>query len=275
MSDNENLLLKLRQELSGFSPTQRKLGDYVLSDPARVLYLTITELARESDTSEASVTRLCRTLGCKGYNEFKMALALDVQRGQAPRAQSGDALDTLVEESVQALRDTAQLLDRARLEDAARALHQARSVQIYGVAASAIIGEYLHYKLLRLGKPAQLFSDMHRASMNAATLCETDLVVAISSSGSTRDLLHAVKLARKAGAPVLTLSNTSRSPLASLSDMQLVAAKPEGPLNAGALNAKVGAMLLVELLTASLIAADSHYSEISQQTASATLPLLL
>ncbi|NHV10249.1 MurR/RpiR family transcriptional regulator [Cronobacter turicensis] len=275
MSDNENLLLKLRQELSGFSPTQRKLGEYVLGDPARVLYLTITELARESDTSEASVTRLCRTLGCKGYTEFKMALALDVQRGQAPRAQNGDALDALVEESVQALRDTAQLLDRAMLERAAQALHQAGSVQIYGVAASAIIGEYLHYKLLRLGKPAQLLSDMHRASMNATTLGKTDLVVAISSSGSTRDLLHAVKLARKAGAPVLTLSNTPRSPLASISDMLLVAAKPEGPLNAGALNAKVGAMLLVELLTASLIASDSRYSETSQQTASATLPLLL
>ncbi|EKM5064348.1 MurR/RpiR family transcriptional regulator [Cronobacter turicensis] len=275
MSDHENLLLKLRQELSGFSPTQRKLGEYVLGDPARVLYLTITELARESDTSEASVTRLCRTLGCKGYTEFKMALALDVQRGQAPRAQNGDALDSLVEESVQALRDTAQLLDRAMLERAAQALHQAGSVQIYGVAASAIIGEYLHYKLLRLGKPAHLFSDMHRASMNATTLGERDLVVAISSSGSTRDLLHAVKLARKAGAPVLTLSNTPRSPLASISDMLLVAAKPEGPLNAGALNAKVGAMLLVELLTASLIASDSRYTEISQQTASATLPLLL
>ncbi|EPE7078081.1 MurR/RpiR family transcriptional regulator [Cronobacter sakazakii] len=275
MSDHENLLLKLRQALSGFSPTQRKLGDYVLSDPARVLYLTITELARESDTSEASVTRLCRALGCKGYTEFKMALALDVQRGQAPRAQSGDALDALMEESVQALRDTAQLLDRAVLEQAAQALHQARSVQIYGVAASAIIGEYLHYKLLRLGKAAHLFSDMHRASMNATTLGETDLVVAISSSGSTRDLLHAVTLARKVGAPVLTLSNTPRSPLASLSNMLLVAAKPEGPLNAGALNAKVGAMLLVELLTAGLIATDSHYSETSQQTASATLPLLL
>ncbi|MDQ9198267.1 MurR/RpiR family transcriptional regulator [Cronobacter sakazakii] len=275
MSDHENLLLKLRQALSGFSPTQRKLGDYVLSDPARVLYLTITELARESDTSEASVTRLCRALGCKGYTEFKMALALDVQRGQAPRAQNGDALDALVEESVQALRDTAQLLDRAVLEQAAQALHQARSVQIYGVAASAIIGEYLHYKLLRLGKAAHLFSDMHRALMNATTLGETDLVVAISSSGSTRDLLHAVTLARKAGAPVLTLSNTPRSPLASLSNMLLVAAKPEGPLNAGALNAKVGAMLLVELLTAGLIATDSHYSETSQQTASATLPLLL
>lgn len=146
-----------------------------------MLYLTITELARESGTSEASVTRLCRTLGCKGYNEFKMALALDIQQG-LPERQAGDAIDNVVDESVRALQDTAKLLDRAQLEQATLALHQAQSVQIYGVAASAILGEYLHYKLLRLGKPAQLFSDMHRAAMNAATLSDETLVVAISSS---------------------------------------------------------------------------------------------
>ena len=274
MSENENLLLRLRQGVDGYSRTQQKLGEFVLSDPAKVVYLTITELARESDTSEASVTRLCRALGCKGYNEFKMALALDLQQGQ-PVEHSGDEIDNVVNESVQALQDTAKLLDRTLLESAALALHQAQSVQIYGVADSAILGEYLHYKLLRLGKPAQLFSDMHRAAMNAATLNKDTLVVAISSSGSTRDLLHVVKLARKQGVRVLALSNTPRSPLASLSDIQLVAAKPEGPLSAGALNAKVGVMLLVELLTTSLIALDEKYSNVSQQTASATLPLLL
>ena len=57
--------------------------------------------------------------------------------------------------------------------------------------------------------------------------------------------------------------------------MQLVAAMPEGPLSAGALNAKVGVMLLVELLTTSMIALDGRYGDVSQQTASATLPLLL
>ncbi|MDM3071911.1 MurR/RpiR family transcriptional regulator [Citrobacter sp. Cf145] len=274
MSENENLLLRLRQGVDGYSRTLQKLGEFVLSDPAKVVYLTITELARESDTSEASVTRLCRTLGCKGYNEFKMALALDLQQG-LPVEHSGDEIDNVVNESVQALQDTAKLLDRTLLESAALALHQAQSVQIYGVAASAILGEYLHYKLLRLGKPAQLFSDMHRAAMNATTLSKNTLVVAISSSGSTRDLLHVVKLARKQGVRVLALSNTPRSPLASLSDIQLVAAKPEGPLSAGALNAKVGVMLLVELLTTSLIALDEKYSDVSQQTASATLPLLL
>ena len=80
MSDHENLLLKLRREASGYSPTQQNWG-VCPQRSCRVLYLTITELARESGTSEASVTRLCRTLGCKGYNEFKMALALDIQQG--------------------------------------------------------------------------------------------------------------------------------------------------------------------------------------------------
>lgn len=274
MSENENLLLRLRQGVSGYSPTQQKLGEFVLNDPAKVLYLTITELARESETSEASVTRLCRTLGCKGYTEFKMALALDVQREQAP-GKKGDEIDEVVEESVLALRDTARLLDRNVLLKAVDVLHQARSVSIYGVAASATLGDYLHYKLLRLGKTAQLFSDMHRASMNATTLTSDDLVIAISSSGSTRDLLHVVKLARKRGAQVLALSNTPRSPLTSLSDVLLVAAKPEGPLSAGALNAKVGVMLLVELLAMGLISLDAQYGDASQQTASATLPLLL
>ncbi|MEL4012656.1 MurR/RpiR family transcriptional regulator [Dryocola clanedunensis] len=275
MTDNENILLHLRQSLPGYSPTLQKLGEFILAGPQKVLYLTITELARESETSEASVTRLCRHLRCKGYTEFKMALALDIQQSQPAAAVSEDSIDELVEESVQALRDTGKLIDREVLTQAGTALHEAASVQIYGVAASAIMGDYLHYKLLRLGKSAQLFSDMHRAAMNAATLGERDLVVAISSSGSTKDLLHVVKLAKKRGSRVLLLSNTMRSPLADLADLLLVAAKPEGPLSAGSLNAKVGAMLLVEVLVGELITHDGRYATASQQTASATLPLLL
>lgn len=275
MIDNENILLHMRQGLPGYSPTLQKLGSFILNEPQKVLYLTITELAKESGTSEASVTRLCRNLGCKGYTEFKMALALDVQQSQPTPQTFEDNIDELVEESVQALRDTGKLINRDVLEQAGLTLHKATSVQIYGVAASAIMGDYLHYKLLRLGKSAQLFSDMHRATMNAATLHDQDLVIILSSSGSTKDLLHIAKIAKKRHARVLLLSNTLRSPLADIADLVLVAAKPEGPLSAGALNAKVGAMLLVEVLVRELITHDDNYMTTSQQTASATLPLLI
>lgn len=275
MTDNENILLHLRQGLPGYSPTLQKLGDFILTDPQKVLYLTITELARETDTSEASVTRLCRHLGCKGYTEFKMALALDVQHNQPAAIASGDSIDMLVEETVQALRDTGKFINREVLQSAVEALHQAKTIQIYGVAASAITGEYLHYRLLRLGKSAQLFGDMHRAAMNASTLREGDLVIAISASGSTKDVMHVVKVAKKQNARVLMLSNTLRSPMGSLADMLLVAARPEGPFNAGALSGKVGAMLLVEVLINELMTHDARYQAASQQTATATLPMLM
>lgn len=275
MTDNENILLHLRQGLPGYSPTLQKLGDFILTDPQKVLYLTITELARETDTSEASVTRLCRHLGCKGYTEFKMALALDVQHNQPAAIASGDSIDMLVEETVQALRDTGKFINREVLQSAVEALHQAKTIQIYGVAASAITGEYLHYRLLRLGKSAQLFGDMHRAAMNASTLREGDLVIAISASGSTKDVMHVVKLAKKQNARVLMLSNTLRSPMGSLADMLLVAARPEGPFNAGALSGKAGAMLLVEVLINELMTHDASYLAASQQTATATLPMLM
>lgn len=275
MTDNENILLHLRQGLPGYSPTLQKLGDFILTDPQKVLYLTITELARETDTSEASVTRLCRHLGCKGYTEFKMALALDVQHNQPAALASGDSIDMLVEETVQALRDTGKFINREVLQLAVEALHQAKTIQIYGVAASAITGEYLHYRLLRLGKSAQLFGDMHRAAMNASTLKEGDLVIAISASGSTKDVMHVVKVAKKQNARVLMLSNTLRSPMGSLADMLLVAARPEGPFNAGALSGKVGAMLLVEVLINELMTHDARYLAASQQTATATLPMLM
>jgi len=275
MTDNENILLHLRQGLPGYSPTLQKLGDFILTDPQKVLYLTITELARETDTSEASVTRLCRHLGCKGYTEFKMALALDVQHNQPAAVASGDSIDMLVAETVQALRDTGKFINREVLQSAVEALHQAKTIQIYGVAASAITGEYLHYRLLRLGKSAQLFGDMHRAAMNASTLREGDLVIAISASGSTKDVMHVVKLAKKQNARVLMLSNTLRSPMGSLADMLLVAARPEGPFNAGALSGKVGAMMLVEVLINELMTHDARYKAASQQTATATLPMLM
>ncbi|RTY57521.1 MULTISPECIES: MurR/RpiR family transcriptional regulator [Pantoea] len=275
MTENENILLHLRQGLPGFSPTLQKLGDFILTEPQRVLYLTITELAKESETSEASVTRLCRHLRCKGYTEFKMALALDIQQSHPDTPDGGDNIDILVEESVQALRDTGKFINREVLRQAGLALHQASSIQIYGVAASAITGDYLHYRLLRLGKSALLFNDMHRAAMNASTVKEGDLVIAISSSGSTKDLMYAVKLASKQKARVLMLSNTLSSPLGKLADMLLVAARPEGPLNAGSLSAKVGTMLLVEVLIRELMTHDSRYSTLSQQTASATLPMLI
>ncbi|PKQ77097.1 RpiR family transcriptional regulator [Aeromonas sobria] len=275
--ETPRVLLLLRHQLDTYSQTLQRLGQFVLEQPQRVLYLTITELARESGTSEASVTRLCRGVGCRGYTEFKMALALETQQEKAsqPQASATSAFSTLIEESVVALRDTGALVSKDALLQSANLLEQARQIQIYGVAASAIIGEYLAYRLLRMGISAQQFSDMHRAAMNATSLKPGDVVIAVSSSGSTKDLLHAVQLGKEHGASIIVLSNTSRSPLATLADQLLVAAKPEGPLTAGSFHSKISAMLVIELLSQHLLENRPELAGAISDSAKATLPWLI
>lgn len=271
------VLLLLRHQLATYSQTLQRLGQFVLDQPQRVLYLTITELARESGTSEASVTRLCRGVGCRGYTEFKMALALETQQEQSSQHQASatSAFSTLIEESVAALRDTGALVSQQALLQSAELLEKARQIQIYGVAASAIIGEYLAYRLLRMGISAQQFSDMHRAAMNATSLKPGDVVIAVSSSGSTKDLLHAVQLGKEHGASIIVLSNTSRSPLATQADQLLVAAKPEGPLTAGSFHSKISAMLVIELLSQHLLKNRPELAGAISDSAKATLPWLI
>ncbi len=243
----------------------------MLEQPQRALYLTITEFACESGTSEASVTRLCR-----GYTEFKMALALETQQEQAsqPQASATSAFSILIEERVAALRDTGALVSQQALLQSAELLEKARQIQIYCVAASEIIGEYLAYRLLRMGISAQQFSDMHRAAMNATSLKPGDVVIAVSSSGSTKDLLHAEQLGKEHGASIIVLSNTSRSSLATQADQLLVAAKPEGPLTAGSLHSKSSAMLVIELLSQQVLDNRPEETAISA-SAKATLPWLI
>ncbi|WP_425266294.1 MurR/RpiR family transcriptional regulator [Aeromonas lusitana] len=116
---------------------------------------------------------------------------------------------------------------------------------------------------------------MHRAAMNATSLTEGDVVIAVSSSGSTKDLLHTVQLAKGRGAHVIVLSNTSRSPLATLADQLLVAAKPEGPLTAGSFHSKISAMLLIELLVQRLLENHPERETAISDSAKATLPWLI
>ena len=90
-----------------------------------------------------------------------------------------------------------KLLDRALLEQAAQALHQADAGANIRRGGQRHSGEYLHYKLLRLGKPAQSFSDMHRAT-NATTLSKTRWWWRFPARLHTGSAAR-VKLARKRG----------------------------------------------------------------------------
>lgn len=70
-----DILNSIRISYNTFTPLQKRIADYVLEDPKRVISLGISEFAEKVDSGEATISRFCQALGCKNYQTFKLDIA--------------------------------------------------------------------------------------------------------------------------------------------------------------------------------------------------------
>ncbi len=265
---SQNVLARLRSAVPSFTPALSRIADYILSEPDQLLAQTITELAEQAGSSESSVIRLCRELGFDGFQEFKLALATEMAVDHRASVEDGstDIVERLAATGATALSDTARLLDRAALKSAVDRLLSAGRIHLFGVGASAVTCHYLAYKLTRLGIHAVVGEDAHMATMLSTTADPSHVFVIVSSTGSTIDTVRVARNAREVGAFVISLTNRSRSPLASASDVVLLAAAPETPLTSGAYTSKISQLLIVDALFAGLVEARPSLAETIART---------
>ena len=119
-AQSKNLLSRLRYGMEGFSPKLKKVADFLVSRAEDAQYMTITELAKDTATSEATVIRLCRDLGFKGYSDFRMALAIEISQPKSIKAsdtpkENSDRIDVATQNAITSLQDTSTLIDRQQI----------------------------------------------------------------------------------------------------------------------------------------------------------------
>lgn len=227
-------LIRLRGLYPSLKAALRKVADVTLARPELAIYASVNEVAAAAGVSEATVMRLCRLLGFRGFQDFKIALAREMvsplQRLHEEVTEGDDAA-TIVRKVFQAnlaaLQDTLAVLDMGAMAQAARWLGEARRLIIIGVGTSGPIVTDAANKFFRLGLTVQAITDAHLMMMAAALLTPQDVVVAVSHSGSTRDTAEAAKTAKEAGARVICITNNSLSPLTKTADLVLVTASRE------------------------------------------------
>jgi RpiR family carbohydrate utilization transcriptional regulator len=223
-----NDLFKILQEsYEHLRKSEKKVADYVMQKRSAVVQMRIVDLAAAAEVSEPTVVRFCRALGFDGFQDFKLTLAQSVATNnsyQQFRLDSRDSVEEFKEKifdsTVGNLVRVKHDLDADNLERAIQALAQTRRVDCYGFGASAPICSDAQHKFFRLNLSATAYSDPHLQTMAAVTLQEGDVVIAISQTGRTRDLLHTTQLALDAGATVIALC-PSHTPLAELAPIPL------------------------------------------------------
>jgi DNA-binding MurR/RpiR family transcriptional regulator len=239
--DADSLLARLRGLLPSLPDSEQAVGRLVIDQPAQIARASISELARRAGTSATTVTRFCRDVGLTGYHELRLLLAVAVDRQQTAGRHvpigadtdiaPDDALPAIAQKMAhaaqRAIQDTVDTFDLGALAAAVDALNAARKVDIYGVGSSDVVVSDLHHKLCHLGLISVAYSDVHRSVASAAHLSPEDVVIAVSHSGRTAEVLDPVRVAKQRGATVLAITNYPRSPLAEMVDIVLSSAGRE------------------------------------------------
>jgi len=251
-SSREFVLKRIRALYPKLKPFERRLADYFLSHSEEVLSLSITEISKETSTSPSSVVKFAQTLGFSGFQELKVAMANELKKPVeifysdiSPNEDTQTIVQKVFEIHIKSLSETVYGLDPKDLELVANWFLNAKNIYWIGSGGSAGIVIDAVHKFLKIGLHVHGVIDAHVQMMAASTLKQNDLLIAVSISGSSKNICFAAELAKKNKAHTVAITCESNSPLSSICDVVLLGKVPKKLLGS---DVNVGRMVILAIV---------------------------
>ncbi len=209
-----NILEKITNEFDSFSKSERKVAEVILASPATVIHASIASLAKQANISEPTVNRFCRRLDTKGYPDFKLHLAQSLANGTPYVNRHVDEDDTAEEYTTKIFESTQANLEMARknlstqaINRAVDVLTQANKISFFGLGTSAIVAHDAQNKFFRFNVPVVYFDDILMQRMSAINSQQGDVVIVISHTGRTKQIVEIAQIARENDAIVIGITD--------------------------------------------------------------------
>lgn len=254
-----SILKMLGAQLDFMTQADRQIAQFIIDNPERMLALSSAALAAATGRSQSSVVKFSQKLGYAGYQQLKLAVnkakALELHAPGGVIHGSIDASDSymtilqkLISSKLLSMRETAAANAEHSIDAAVEALDNARKIQLAGVGASSLVAKDFSYKLLKLGRMVLLDSDSHIQISNAATLNQTDMLLALSQSGRSMEILRIAELARQRGATIISITGLQPNPLRELADIRLFTVADEERVRSSAITSRDAQLMLLDML---------------------------
>lgn len=248
-------LYKIREGLSTFTGTEKRLAEFIIEHKDEVVNDSALVLGNKVNTSAAAVVRFAKKLGYKGFTAMKVDLAKDNSDDDFDFDElinANDTIDTLVKKAYvsnfKTLEQTYKLINVSLLNDAIETLKYASHIYLFGVGGSGVVCDDFMQKLSRINRNVIYHKDFHVQMPLIAHMTEGDVVIAISYSGKTKEILAAVQHAKAVGAKVVAITQFNKNPLNKMADIVLHVPNEEKELRMGAVSSRIASLVITDLL---------------------------
>ena len=224
-------ILKINEYYKTFTKQEKKLADFLLKNINEASVLTISELSKESGVSCSTINRFAITLGYKGFKEFirdmyHEANSLPVQENVYEINHENPLnmdIDTVIKVvcnlNIESIRNSLMMLEETKVLKAIEAIHKAPRVVVYALSGSVAPALDLKFKFQRLGINCEVYDNTHSLILSATTLKSKDVVIALSYTGETKEILDALKYVKENGAKIIGITMVGNNSLSKICDI--------------------------------------------------------
>ncbi|MFU0832634.1 MAG: MurR/RpiR family transcriptional regulator [Oscillospiraceae bacterium] len=251
----ERIIAKYKSDTA--TNTERKIALYIQENFTQVLHCTLLELAELIGVSDASVVRFCKSIGYKGFQEFKISAALEtIPSGEHyhPKLNKDDTPEEICKKvfstEITALQRTIHSLDLDNIKQVAYILGRAGHIVFAGTGGSMVVARDAHHKFLKIGVHVSAAEDKDIQLMEASLLRKGDVLFAVSHSGNNIHVLQAAELAKSCGATVVALTVAGKTSLSKIADYSITTVSEETIFRSESGSTRLAQLAVIDSLVA-------------------------
>lgn len=141
----------IRSQYDNIFSAEKKVADFVLNHPDKTVNANVSELAKLSGVSDATVVRTCHHLGYKGYYQFRITLSRDLGKQKKEVGKEENAIDKVFGNLSDTLLDIGRSISAETMNECVSMIKNAKVVHVLAVGNAANVAQYLGFRLGRLG----------------------------------------------------------------------------------------------------------------------------
>lgn len=252
-----NLFQYVEQNYSKFTKREKLIADYLLLKERRILNMSAKEISEITGTSAPTVVRFSKKLGFNSLNEMKLSLSISFENNKSDKKFEYLDEDLSVRNIINGIRQTfknivdvtSDLIKEDELEKAIEILINAKSIYIFGVGVSGLVGLDFYYKLSRIGKRCVYHNDAHLQVTSSVLIEKDDVALVISYSGETREVILCAENIKKNNVKLISITKASiDNKLSNISDITLNVPYVEKSLREGAISSRISQLAIIDML---------------------------
>lgn len=250
------ILKKIEEDLPTLSRQERKVALQVIQNPQQVQQMNITALAKEVSVSNATITRFVKKMGCHDFYELKLKLASD-RPAESKEISKGSIADEVFSFYKNVLGDTAERIDLNELKKIVKLISNCRRIYVFGIGSSGYTAQEMAQRLIRMGIASYPMTESHIMYITSGIIGKDDVILALSTSGSTDDLNKAATLAQQSGVKVIGITGVEKSRLYQLADYPVLVKNSDFIDNTHFINSQFAITYVLDIITTLLLENDT------------------